>query len=299
MIYDFIIDSSRKDKDIVCEDIKRKIQEAELNAETQFFFAKDRPDAERHVTTMVFLHPKDDICFVACGDFTGQVAAGLVGATGNKYMAILDYGITEDLLKSFPDRDLKDLKKIIDGEVFEADMIKINDDYALNIGTIGLSCLMAKASREHSKIGLADEAASRKALVSTLLQSRFNKVTVRADGKRLNGYYLMNCHFANGQWCGGHYHCAPEAVMNDGLLDIALVKCVPLFLTRITFKMFETGDYYSSAFKRRNAVTCRAKHVELDSDRLIYLSYDGEMTAATHIEIDALPKAIKMILPRK
>jgi len=299
MIYEFIIDASREDKDRVHEDLKDKIEKNNLTGSSRFYFSKSRSDAERFVRMSVFLLPKEEICFVACGDFTGQVAAGLVGAQDNKSMAILDYNITEDLLKSFKDRDFKDFQKMLDGEVFAVDMIKIGDDYSLNVCTLGLSATMAKISRQHAAIGLADENASKRAFVSTVLQSRFTRATVTADGKRLNGKFLLNLHVANGQWCGSKYHCAPDAVMDDGLLDIALFRPVPLFALKHCMKLFATGDYNSSAFARAHIVTCRAKHVQLDSSTLMMISYDGEITASRHFEIDVLPKAVKLILPKK
>lgn len=297
MTYEFIIDASRTDKDKVCEDIKKKIAAAKLS-DTRIYFAKSRADAERHVRMAVFLMPKEEICFVACGDLTGQVAAGLVGNTDNKCMAILDYNITEDLLKSFPERDFKDFDKMLNGEEFFSDMFKIGDDYAINVCTGGLCGMMAKVSREHANIGLADEKATRRALIETIFSSRYNRVSVKADGKPLNGKYLLALFVSNGQWCGSKYHSAPDAIMNDGLLDVGLIKCMPLFLLKKMFAIFEKGNFCDTAIGRRYSVICRAKHIELDSDRLIFISFDGEITASRHIDINVLPKAVKLILPR-
>jgi len=297
MIFEFIIDASRADKDQVHEDIKKKIAASNLQ-ESRFYFAKGRADAERHVRMAVFLMPKEEVCFVACGDLTGQVAAGLVGHTENKCMAILNYNITEDLLKSFPERDFTDFDKMIGGEEFLSDMFKVGDDYAINVCTGGLSAMMAKISREHASIGLADEKATRKAVFQTLMRYRFNRVSVKADGKPLNGKYLLTLFIANGQWCGSKYHSAPDAVLNDGFLDVGLVKCMPIFLIKKMFAIFEKGNFYDTAFGRRYSVLCRAKHIELDSEKLIFVSFDGEITASRHIDIDILPKAVKLILPR-
>ena len=52
-----------------------------------------------------------------------------------------------------------------------------------------------------------------------------NKCKVRADGEVINpdGKCLL-CTLANGQYVGGSFKCAPRAKVDDGLIEVCMIK---------------------------------------------------------------------------
>jgi YegS/Rv2252/BmrU family lipid kinase len=100
---------------------------------------------------------------------------------------------------------------------------------------------------------------------------------------------------ANSKAYGGGMRAAPDALLDDGLLEVVVLGHVSklAFLTRILPKVF------SGTHVREPAVqVLRAREVAIDADRPFTVYADGDPVAELPVRVRALSAAITMLVPR-
>lgn len=103
---------------------------------------------------------------------------------------------------------------------------------------------------------------------------------------------LWNVIVANGRTNAGHLPIAPQASIEDGLLDIILIRDGTLGeLTSLVAK-FLLSDYLDS----EQVIYRRAQSLHLQSDPRMQFSIDGEPTAAPPIRFTAIAGAIAIVV---
>lgn len=296
MLYYFIINGR--------EDIRLRV-DALLDAQLpsydinyRKYYTEGVGDATRMVKMYCDLYPRDEVCFVACGGSgtVNEVASGLAGAS-DKSMAILAFGETDDMIKYWPDRDFHDLGKLLAGERSRVDLIKAGNSYCFNVINVGFDAMVAYDALRLMDRGVPAVKAYRKAVFTGLLRYRSNGIVAVVDGVLHNKRNVMMCPMGNGQWCGGQFHCLPDARNDDGLIDVLVVKRMSLIVCIIFFLKYLKGEHLQSRFFRKRCRLMRAKKILLRSKDLIYLCIDGEITASRSFDIEILPGEISLVIP--
>jgi YegS/Rv2252/BmrU family lipid kinase len=99
----------------------------------------------------------------------------------------------------------------------------------------------------------------------------------------------------NSKAYGGGMRAAPDAMLDDGLLDVMALESVGklTFLTRILPKVF------SGTHVREPCVhVYRAREIALSADRPFTMYADGDPIAPLPVTVRAVPNAIRVIVPR-
>lgn len=293
MHYIFVI-NGREDKTSIRPEIERQL--AGLDFHYEIYVTSGIGDATRYVNLICDLYPKIEHCFVACGGSgtASEVAAGVVNRE-NKYMAVMRFGITNDFVKCFPGRDFNSVIAMLKGTPTKIDALKVNESYAINVINIGMDAMVAYFGEIFHAAGYKD--GFRRALARAVLIHRLNRVRVEADGKVLSRKFIMQATLGNGKICGGEYLCSPRAVLDDGLMEVCVFKPMLLLTLIRILPKYRNGQHLDDDFCMRHLRYMRARHVELSSNRLIYLSLDGETIISSHFNIDVLDKAVNIILP--
>lgn len=293
MQYIFII-NGRDDKSSIRPEIEKQL--AGMDFHYEIYMTAGIGDATRYVNLICDLYPKIEHCFIACGGSgtASEVAAGIVNRE-NKYMAVMRFGITNDFVKCFPGRDFNSIRALLKGTMTKIDALKVNESYAINVINIGMDAMVAYFGEIYHAAGYKD--GFKRALARAVLGHRINRVRVEADGRVLSRKYIMQATLGNGKICGGEYLCAPRAILDDGLMEVCVFKTMPLLTLLRILPKYRNGQHLDDAFSMRHLRYMRAKHMELSSDGLIYLSLDGETIISNHFNIDVLDKAVNLILP--
>lgn len=294
MKYIFVI-NGREDKLVYLDDIQRQI--GELCPGAMQYKTIGVGDGTRFVRSYCEFHQKEEVCFVACGGSgtANEVGAGLIGYE-HKSMAILAYGTTNDLTKYYPGRDHRSLRDIIqNGEEVRIDAIKCNDDYSFNVINIGLDASAAYETNLYIEAGV--KSGYLRGVIKAVLTSRFNNFRVIVDGERITKGLSLLCTVSNSQYCGGMFKCSPRAKVDDGLMEVCLIRGISLLTFLIILPKYIKGKHLDSKFCMRRMVYRQAKNVELSSKDLMYVSNDGEILASDHFDIRIIEKAVTLRLP--
>lgn len=176
---------------------------------------------------------KDEVVRVyACGgDGTAhEVANGLFGFS-NAELAIIPIGTGNDFVKYYGDKEkFLNLNNMINGSTHLIDLSKITGAtlveplYSINVINFGFDAVVGAVGNKYKDMNKKDPYG--KALKVAMLKARFNKITVSADGVKLNKKRLLLCSLAQGNYVGGKFKAAPKSKNDDGLIDICLVKCM-------------------------------------------------------------------------
>lgn len=293
MKYIFVV-NGREDKAFIMDDLMPQLRD--VNIEYEIYKTTSEGDATRYVRLYCDFHPQDEVCFVACGG-TGtfsEVANGVVGSM-NKSIALLAYGAGNNFIFHHPDRNFRSVKAMLEGEDKMVDIAKCNNDYSINLINLGFDSMAAHYGAQYILEG--KDKPYLRGTVRAVFLNRFNNYRIIVDGERLTRGTTMFCTIANASHYGQNFKCAPYAKMDDGHLDVEVVRSSSLLVFALMYKYFKVGEHYHNWLCRRYMKFRDAKHVEISSKSLIYLCVDGEMMVARKFVIDIIEKAVKLRLP--
>jgi YegS/Rv2252/BmrU family lipid kinase len=117
-------------------------------------------------------------------------------------------------------------------------------------------------------------------------------VTIKLDGQKIRGRVLMTI-VGNSQLYGGVIKFTMNALVNDGLLDVCIVKGrsmlqAPLRLWSILFKSHhrdERIEYH------------RATQIQFLSRKPVPIQLDGDYIGTTPIQFDVVPQSLWVLVP--
>ncbi len=105
---------------------------------------------------------------------------------------------------------------------------------------------------------------------------------------------LIALGIGNGRQAGGGQALCPDALVNDGLLDLTVVPELSGEVAATIGTLVTSGK---GAALERVAVRARLAWVQLDCPQPIILNLDGEPVESRHFRIDCVPGRLRMHLP--
>jgi YegS/Rv2252/BmrU family lipid kinase len=130
--------------------------------------------------------------------------------------------------------------------------------------------------------------------VLALLRWRPARFEVTIDGaapRRVTGYTVAA---ANSKAYGGGMLLAPDASLEDGLLDVVIIGDVP----KLRFLRLLPTVFKGSHVRLRNVQVLRGTAVAIGADRPFTLYADGDPIAELPVTVRALPAAVRVIVPQ-
>lgn len=265
------------------------------------YITKEPLDAWHFVRDYCWEHPELNLRFYSCGG-DGTLNEVANGAYGFPNAAVGSYpvGSGNDFIKYFGEVDrFLDIKAQVNGKCVPVDMLRFSDRLVLNILNIGFDANVAARMIKYKRLPLVSGkgAYSLGVLVSFLCKLA-NHFTVKVDGNMIYDGLGLLCAVANGICYGGGYYCAPEAVVDDGLLDICLVKKISRFKFIKLIKYYKEGTHLITPKVSQHIVYCKGKEVIIECQKELNYSIDGEMGRSARFKIAVIPNALNFIVPQ-
>ena len=284
------------------EEIKNKLKALKDRYHVEIYITRAPLDATNYVRNRWMEAPDEKMRFYACGgDGTlNEVVAGVIGAP-NAEVSCYPCGSGNDYVKCFGGTShFLDLEKLMDSHSVAVDAMKVCGRYCINVCNFGFDAVVAEtmASVRRKKI-IGGKNAYTTGIAKALFTARNNECRVYADGELLNpkGRMLL-CTVANGQYVGGSYRCAPKSLCNDGLLEVCLIKPLPLPTFLKLIKTYSEGKHLDDARFSEHLIYRRAKKVEVFAATEDFgVCLDGEMTKAEHYSVEVLYRAVRFAAP--
>jgi YegS/Rv2252/BmrU family lipid kinase len=224
------------------------------------------------------------------GDGTiNEIANGLIGSesslgivpcgSGNGFSRHLK--IPQDFEKVI--RDIPKYRRLL------IDTLKINDEFFLGIAGIGFDAHIAYLFANVKKRGFLTYA---KLVISEFFKYRPKKYKLIIDGKEVfKEAFLLS--FAKSSQYGNNIIIAPNAKLDDGYFQVAILKYPPIRAIFEIFLRLKNGSIHKSKYYE----TYKCKEVFIKESSII-AHMDGEpFLFKNETNIKIFPKSLKVLVP--
>lgn len=233
----------------------------------------------------------------ACGgDGTlNEVAAGAAGFS-NVAVTVFSGGSGNDFTKLFSDPDaFRDPERLMDSEEVSFDMIRCNDDLALNICSVGLDARIGTDVSNYKRLPLLSGFRAYVAsTVVNVIRGIAEHYIVEVEGERVDADQTLIC-ACNGRFYGGGFNPVPEADPTDGLLDILLIKKVSRLQVAKVIGKYKSGRYQELPHLVRHFRTDR---INIICDKPTSINLDGELRTATEVTMSVAEEKLRFFFPK-
>ncbi len=233
----------------------------------------------------------------ACGG-DGTLNEVVAGAAGYDNAAVTCYsgGSGNDFVKLFGSKEpFMDLKRLLDCQEAVLDLIDCNGRLGINTCCLGLDANIGVDVQKYKRLPLVNGSAAY--ILSTavnLFKGTHDHYVVEVGGVTIDDEQTLIC-AANGQWYGGTFHAMPDAVPDDGLLDLLIVRELPLHKLPGVIAKYQHGRYKEFPELARHLRTDRLR---IRCDRESVVALDGEEIRGTEFDIRISDKKIRFFYPR-
>lgn len=277
--------SGGKSKEKVPELIARHLSKELF--ETEIVFTKAQ--AQAHGIAKEACKDHDLIVAVGGDGTVNEIASALAGS--NTVFGILPYGSGNGLSRflNIPMDVAAAIKTLNHWKVETIDGAKVNGKWFFNMAGMGFDAHISEVFSHQKSRGF-----------STYLKSSIQEVTnykpqlykMNIDGQHYEREAFM-LSFANSSQYGNNAHVSPHASVQDGLIDVCVIKPFPLYrFPEMGLRMFtKTAD------KSDFVEIIKAKHVEVMREEAGPVHIDGEpIILGTQAEIQVVPQILNVIV---
>ncbi len=276
-----------------------------LSCDAEIYETTAHRDAVRFVKEYCENHA-EPLRFYACGgDGTlKEVAEGALGYAHASF-TVCPIGSGNDFVRYFGGADaFLDLEALTAAENKKIDVIGISadgieDTYSINVCNFGFEAYVAGFMHKvRRKFLIGGKNAYTTGIVAAIFKAMKTRGRIYADGKLINpkGAFIL-CSAANGGYVGGGYYCAPRAAVDDGMLDICMIKPVSLITLVRLIGTYKKGGHLDDKRFAKYITYCRAKKVEVVTEKPFFAALDGEVFETTHLTAEIKAGALNFAAP--
>lgn len=182
------------------------------------------------------------------------------------------------------------IKCINNQKSIEIDSINLNNTVYASIAGVGFDALIAK---EFAKTHTRGFQPYLKLVLQLYPQYKQQNYTLIIDGKEVQTQALF-ISFANSTQFGFNTEIAPNAQLDDGLIDVVIVKKPPLPLLLWTAQLLFFHRFDKSIYVE----TYQAKHIVVKNSGEMGVNLDGEYTSFEgDLDFSVESKSLSVIIP--
>ena len=153
-----------------------------------------------------------------------------------------------------------------------------------------------QVQKDREKRGKGSNLAYVKGVIMALFKSMHYQGTITADGTVLNpdGEFML-CTCANGQYVGGMFKCSPKAKLDDGLIDVCIVRPVSRLKFIQLVGVYAKGEHLTNPKLEKYITYTRCTEVEINTSKDFAYSLDGEIIYGEHLSIKLMKNALNIL----
>lgn len=214
----------------------------------------------------------------------------------NMTLGLIPTGTGNDFAKNFSYENFT-LKSLLDFKSKKIDLIKVNDFYSINVTSLGFDTqILDRAYKYLEKNPKLGKKAYIKAVISSLNKINSENLELKLklkDGSNfeISGNFLISA-LCNGGFYGSGFNPAPEAKIDDGVLNLLLANEIPFIKFLPMIKKYKEGRHKDSKYIREIEVT---SGIIKSKDKFI-ANADGEIFESDEIKFEVLPNALNWVI---
>jgi lipid kinase YegS len=178
----------------------------------------------------------------------------------------------------------------MEGEALPIDVGKANDRWFLNVASVGFGAEVTATTSPELKRLLGSAAYAVMGAILAINVHQYHGRLILPD-REITGSGPVAI-VGNGRQTGGGVQVAPRAYIDDGLLDVLVVRHIPatalLTAARELQQLSADGEYISY---------WQTPWAEVYPEEAIPVNLDGEPVEFSSVRYEAVPRAIQLIVP--
>lgn len=250
----------------------------------------------------------EEVRIYACGG-DGTLNEILQGAAGHSQISVgcIPCGSGNDYVRNFGTQsDFLDLDAQLSAQSYPADLIRTPQGYGINIYAAGIDAQVANGISKWRRVPLCGgTTAYTLSILEAICSSFRHTLHIRTDTEEFAGTYMMLA-ICNAQMYGGGYCAAPYANMDDGLLDVVLLKPVPRLRLPGLLQSYRKGLHLTPdcrvakpfspymTFFRTSSID-----IQVLDGRPLITTLDGECSPRKNLHAEVARRSIRILLPPK
>ncbi len=237
-------------------------------------------NSEEESTEDILKRYKDtkNIIIAIGGD--GTINRVLNGIAGTKnVLGYIPYGTGNDFYRVN--------RELLTEEINKIDLVRINEKYFINTACFGIDADIANSDEiVHSKL-IPKKQRYNMSLIYHFFKYKAKQMTVDVNSDVTKGEFttVIVC---NGRYYGGGYKVAPHSTLDDGLVDVYLVKKTSKPNMAKVIMSMKSGAHERAKIVKK----LQADKLTITSPNPISSNIDGEKLTANEFNIEVIPKGI-------
>ena len=234
----------------------------------------------------------------ACGG-DGTLNECINGAVGEPHVAVTHFpaGTGNDFIKTFVHgkEHFFRLERLLDAEEMALDVIDAGGRYGINICSVGLDARIGSDVHTYSGLPFVKgKGAYMVSLLANVIRGVSEHFELQVGEKILRQKFTLIC-LCNGKSYGGAFTPVPEALPDDGLLDILVVDKVSR--TRVAPLV---GAYAGGRYREIPHLITHLQDTTLTirADREFVVNVDGEILRRREVTFTLIPRGVNFFAPR-
>lgn len=289
----FILSSKAGSRDFLAfeKSILRIYKRHKREDELIIKITENKDSAKNYTRDFIKDDPENKIVIVCGGDGTlGEVANILTGSKAS--LGLIPMGTANDFSKNFAYKNFK-IEDTFDPIIKPIDLMQVNNDYCINVMSLGFDTYVLERTYELLKKNpKLKERAFIRAAIKSLLNLVYEDLTLKMtleDGseKTISDSFLITA-LCNGSYYGSGFNPAPDARLNDGLLNLVLAKAMSLYEVLPLLRKYKKGSHLNHPLISEYKV----KNLNISSNKLLTYNIDGEIYKANEIDVKIIENGI-------
>ena len=163
--------------------------------------------------------------------------------------------------------------------------------FFINMAGLGFDGFVAQKTNYDKDHGKSNPLAYIKNLITSLFSYKASQIKIVVDDYEVNEK-VFSISIGIGQYNGGGMRQAPDALPDDGLFDVTLIKDLSKWSVVASLRKLYNG----TIGKHKRVITLMGKVIRIDSDPPVLLETDGESLGSSPFEFQIIPKSIRVIV---
>ncbi len=240
----------------------------------------------------------EHIRFYSCGgDGTvNDVMCGIVGCP-NSELAVVPCGSGNDFVRNFSNKQyFLDMERQFNGHTMDMDIIRLGETYAINMLNIGIDCDVVIAANEARGKFIKGGASYLVGVMKVLPKAKPYKMRYVLNGETYEEELFLAA-VANGRYCGGGFKSSPRSSLDDGLIDVSIIRPIKGFKLLSMLLKYHEGKHLEDKDADKYIKYFQCEKFSIEPVGEIHVSIDGEVSIFEPTDFEIMPKAIKLALP--
>jgi len=163
--------------------------------------------------------------------------------------------------------------------------------FMMNIGGLGFDSEVCHRFDLAKERGHAGDRQYLRSLLSGFISYKSLKFRVSVDGQEFYRGPAFSVALGIGRYCGGGMMQTPEAIPDDGLIDVTVVGK----LSKLKFLLKVPSLFKGEIFRNKEVTHTRGRTVDISAAPYSFMEVDGEPVGITPVHIAVIPGGVKVV----